>query len=76
MDNMNVNAEVLEKIFNQEEMPVIALKEFEIYTYLEGHHLYKDIWTPELNWTELNHFIFMLAKITCIISRSYQKVYA
>ena len=49
MDNMNVNAEVLEKIFNQEEMPVIALKEFEIYTYLKGHHLYKDIWTPELH---------------------------
>ena len=63
MDTMNVNAEVLEKIFNQEEVPVTALKEFEIYTYLKGHHICKDIWTPELNWIELNHFILCWQKI-------------
>ena len=46
---MDVNAEVLEKIFNQEEVPdiVIVLKRFEIDTYVKGHHVYKDIWTPE-----------------------------
>ena len=45
---MDVNAEVLEKIFNQEEVPVIVLKELEIDTYVKGHHVSKDIWTPEI----------------------------
>ena len=47
---MDVNAEVLEKIFNQEEVPVIVivLKRFEIDTYVKGHHEYKDIGTPEI----------------------------
>ena len=45
---MDIHPEVLEKIFNQEEVPVIVLKEFEIDTYVNGHHVYKDIWTPEI----------------------------
>ena len=46
---MCVNAEVLEKIFNQEILPVITvLKEFEIDTYAKGHQVYKDAWTPEI----------------------------
>ena len=46
---MCVNAEVLEKIFNQEILPVIiVLKEFEIDTYAKGHQVYKDAWTPEI----------------------------
>ena len=48
MDNMELNAEVLEKMFNEEEVPVIALKEFETDTYVKGHHFYKDIWTPKI----------------------------
>ena len=44
---MDVNAEVLENIFNKEEVPVIVLKEFEIDIYVKGRHKYKDIWTPE-----------------------------
>ena len=46
MNTINVNAEVLEKIFNQEEVPVIALKEFKIDTYVKRHHVYKALWTP------------------------------
>ena len=42
---MDVNAEVF---FNQEEVPVIILKEFEMDTYVEGHHVYKDTWNPEI----------------------------
>lgn len=53
---MDVNAEAeialsskwLEKILYQEELAVIVLKEFEIDTYIKGHHVYKDIWTPEI----------------------------
>ena len=48
MDTMDVNAEVLEKIFNQEEVPVIVLKEFEIDTHVKGHHVYKDVRTSEI----------------------------
>ena len=44
---MDVNAEVLGKIFNKEEVPVIGLKEFEIDTYVKGHNVYKSIWTLE-----------------------------
>ena len=44
MDTMDVNGQVLE-MFNQEEVPVKVLKEFEINTYAKGHHIYKDIWT-------------------------------
>ena len=40
MDIIDVNAEVLEKIFNQEEVLVIVLKEFEIDTYVKGHRAY------------------------------------
>ena len=46
MNNIDVNAEVLEKIFNQEQVSVIVLKGFEIDTYVKGHHAYKGIWTP------------------------------
>ena len=35
---MDVNAEVLEKIFNQKEVSVV-LKEFEIDTYVKGQHV-------------------------------------
>ena len=47
MVTMDVNAKVLEKIFNQEEVPVIILKEFEIDTHVKGHHVYKGMWIPE-----------------------------
>ena len=48
METMDIHPEVLEKIFNQEEVPVIVLKEFEIDTNVNGHHVYKDLWTPEI----------------------------
>ena len=44
---MDINAEVLEKISNQEEVPSIVLKEFEIDTYVKDHHAYKDIWPQD-----------------------------
>ena len=47
MDTMEENAGLLEKIFNQEEVPVIVLKEFEIDTYVKLHHIYIDIWVLE-----------------------------
>ena len=45
---MDVNAEMLEKIFNQEEVPVLVLIEFEIHAYVKGHHVYKNIWNPKI----------------------------
>ena len=47
MDTMDINAEVLEKITNQEQVPSIVLKEFEIDTYVKLHHIYIDIWVLE-----------------------------
>ena len=46
MDTMDVNAEVLDNIFNQEEVPVIILKEFEIITYFKVPHVCRDIRIP------------------------------
>ena len=43
---MDVNADVF---LNQEDVPVIVLKEFEIDTYVKGHHLYKDTRSPEID---------------------------
>ena len=43
MDITDVNVEVLEKIFKQEEVRVIVLKEFEIDMYIKGHHVDKDM---------------------------------
>ena len=48
MDTMDVNAQVLEKTFNQEEVPVIVLKEFEINAYVKSRHVDKNIQTPEI----------------------------
>ena len=47
---MDVNTEVMGKIFNHEEVPVIVLKEFEFdaYVKVKGHHIYKDIWNPKI----------------------------
>ena len=43
---MDVNADVF---LNQEDVPVIVLKEFEIDTYVKGHHVYKDTRSPEID---------------------------
>ena len=43
MDITDVNVEVLEKIFKQEEVRVIVLKEFETDMYIKGHHVDKDM---------------------------------
>ena len=48
MNTIYVNAEVLEKILIQEEVLLIVLKEFEIDTYVKGHHVCKEIWTAEI----------------------------
>ena len=48
MDITDVNVEVLEKIFKQEEVRVIVLKEFETDMYIKGHHVDKDMQTPEV----------------------------
>ena len=39
---------MLEKTFNQEEVLVIVLKEFEIDAYVKSHHVHKNIQTPEI----------------------------
>ena len=49
MDIMDVNAEVLEKIFNHKEVPVIVLTEFEIDTYVKDNEVYKDILSSEIS---------------------------
>ena len=43
MDTVDVKTKVLEKIFNQEEVLGVVLKEFKIDMYVKGHHVYKEI---------------------------------
>ena len=35
-------------IYFQNEIPIILTTYLEIQTYIKGHHVYKDIWTPEI----------------------------
>ena len=37
-----------ENIYFQDKIPVILTTCLELETYIKGHHVYKEIWTPEL----------------------------
>ena len=37
-----------DRICFQNEIPIILTTCLEIQTYIKGHHVYKDIWTPEI----------------------------
>ena len=37
-----------ETICFQDEIPVILITCLELETYIKGHHVYKEVWTPEL----------------------------
>ena len=37
-----------ETICFQDEIPVIFITCLELETYIKGHHVYKEVWTPEL----------------------------
>ena len=43
-----VNMAANETICFQDEIPVILITCLELETYIKGHHVYKEVWTPEL----------------------------
>ena len=38
----------VETICFQDEIPVILNASLELETYIKGHHVYKEVWTPEV----------------------------
>ena len=38
----------VETIYFQDEIPVILNKSLELEKYIKGHHVYKEVWTPEV----------------------------
>ena len=41
-------ANIINKIVLQDELPIILTVEISHETQIKGHHVYKDIWAPEL----------------------------
>ena len=41
-------ANIINKIVLQDELPIILTVEISHETQIKGHHVYKNIWTPEL----------------------------
>ena len=39
---------IIKKIVLQDELPIILAVEISHETQIKGHHVYKNIWTPEL----------------------------
>ena len=42
-------ANIINKIVLQDELPIILTVEISHETQIKGHHIYKDIWAPELS---------------------------
>ena len=46
---------ITDKILLQDELPIILIVEISHETQIKGHHVYKEIWTPELGeYLEVN----------------------
>ena len=43
-----LSSKFIQNILIQEELPIILVKHLELDTYIKGHHVYKDIWIPEI----------------------------
>ena len=45
---LKIAANIINKIVLQDELPIILTVEISHETQIKGHHVYKDIWAPEL----------------------------